>query len=123
MTPSSSSVRNADIMRAIDALARQVQERDEPLEARLDELTTSLNDLTRRISALEVALSKESRRDACPFRDEIVSASNNKERIIKLEDKTHKIELQNARAGVYGGATGSVVSGIIVAIGKALGWW
>ncbi len=121
------TVTNAQVLQAIDALSRQVQSRDEPLEARLDEVTVTLTDVVRRIDGLEKAWTKEARRDACPFRDDIVSGANNKGRIITLETKAHELEVQMVRAGMYGGAAGGGVIGLLTMLtfgaGKMLGWW
>ena len=113
MAPPRTTVRNDQILAAIDALSRQVQSRDEPLEARLDEVTMTLADFGRRMDRLEKAWTKEARRDACPFRDDIVSAANNKGRIIALETKAHALEVQMVRAGMYGGAAGGGVIGLL----------
>ena len=114
------TVRNEQILTAIDALSRQVQARDEPLEARLDEVTVTLTDVVRRIDGLEHAvaagMAKEAKRDTCPFRDDIVGAANNKERIENLEgfkqtiiDRVHSIELQVVKYGIISGGTISAV--------------
>jgi len=127
MAPPRTSVRNDQILAAIDALSRQVQSRDEPLEARLDEVTVTLADFGRRMDRLEKAWTKEARRDACPFRDDIVAAANNRTRLKALEDKAHALEVQMVRAGMYGGAAGSGVIGLLTMLafggGKLLGWW
>ena len=127
MAPPRTTVRNEQILAAIDALSRQVQSRDEPLEARLDEVTVALTDVVRRMDALERAWTKEARRDACPFRDDIVTGANNRARIKTLEDKAHALEVEMVRAGMYGGAAGGGVIGLLTMLafggGKLLGWW
>ena len=57
MAPPRTTVRNDQILAAIDALSRQLQSRDEPLEARLDEVTMTLADVARRQVALEQVVS------------------------------------------------------------------
>lgn len=120
----STTVTNKQIIQAIDALSRQVQSRDEPLEARLDEVTVTLADVARRQVALEqmvsAALTKEAKRDTCPFRDEIVSAANNKGRIIALEKGQHAIELQVVKWGAAGGAAISTIVAVADRIIEAL---
>ena len=124
MAPPRTTVRNDQILAAIDALSRQLQSRDEPLEARLDEVTMTLADVARRQVALEqvvsAALTKEAKRDTCPFRDEIVSAANNKGRIIALEKGQHAIELQVVKWGAAGGAAISTLVAVADRIIEAL---
>ena len=124
MAPPRTTVRNDQILAAIDALSRQLQSRDEPLEARLDEVTVTLADVARRQVALEqvvsAALTKEAKRDTCPFRDEIVSAANNKGRIITLEKGQHAIELQVLKWGAAGGAAISTLVAVADRIIEAL---
>lgn len=125
------TVTNAQVLQAIDALSRQVQSRDEPLEAWQSDVSTALADLARRQAAVEqmvsTALTKEAKRDTCPFRDDIVTAANNRNRLKALEDKAHALEVQMVRAGMYGGAAGSGVIGLLTMLafggGKLLGWW
>ena len=124
MAPPRTTVRNDQILAAIDALSRQLQSRDEPLEARLDEVTVTLADVARRQVALEqvvsAALTKEAKRDTCPFRDEIVSAANNEGRIITLEKGQHAIELQVVKWGAAGGAAISTLVAVADRIIEAL---
>lgn len=125
MTPA--TVTNVQLMEALNEIRHQIQQRDEPLEAWQEEVRISLLDLSRRIERLESAWTKEARRDACPFRDDIISAANNKGRIISLENKSHDLELQMVRAGMYGGAAGGGVIGLLTMLmygaGKMFGWW
>ena len=121
------SVTNSQVLQAIDALSRQVQARDEPLEARLDEVTVTLTDVVRRMDGLERAWTKEARRDACPFRDEIVSGANNKRRLESLEgfkqtvvDKMHSVELQVVKYGLISGGT---ISAIVALADKLIEAW
>lgn len=131
MAPPRTTVRNADILQAIDAhaqqqqqridaLSRQVQSRDEPLEARLDEMTVTMMDWGRRQDALEkmvtAALTKEAKRDTCPFRDDIVTGANHKRRIEAVEKGVeeargaiHKVELKIAGWSVLGGGAISAI--------------
>lgn len=118
------SVTNAQVLAAIDALSRQVQQRDEPLEARLDEMTVTLSDFGRRIGGLERAWTKEARRDACPFRDEIVAGANKERRLSAVEKgleeargTIHSIELKIAGWGVLGGG---VISAIVAVADKLI---
>lgn len=121
------TVTNKQLMQTLVELRQQIQQRDEPLEARLDEVTVTLTDVVRRMDALERAWTKEARRDACPFRDDIVSGANNRARIKALEDKAHALEVQMVKAGMYGGAAGGGVIGLLTMLafggGKLLGWW
>jgi hypothetical protein len=116
------AVTNAQVLQAIDALSRQVQARDEPLEARLDEVTVTLTDVVRRQAALEqvvtAALTKEAKRDTCPFRDDIVSGANHKRRIEAVENKAHALEVRVAAGGLFAVLITAVITG-----GKAVGWW
>mgnify|MGYP000994638070 CR=1 FL=1 len=57
MAPPRTSVRNDQILAAIDALSRQVQSRDEPLEAWQSDVSTTLADVARRQVALEQVVS------------------------------------------------------------------
>ena len=106
------TVRNEQILTAIAELSRQVQARDEPLEARLDEMTVTLTDVVRRMDGLERAWTKEARRDACPFRDEIVGAANNKRRIESLEGAVHKVELKIAGWSVLAGGAMTAITAL-----------
>ena len=121
------TVTNKQLMQTLVELRQQIQQRDEPLEARLDEVTVALTDVVRRMDALERAWTKEARRDACPFRDDIVTGANNRARIKTLEDKAHALEVEMVRAGMYGGAAGGGVIGLLTMLafggGKLLGWW
>jgi len=116
------AVTNAQVLQAISELSRQVQSRDEPLEARLDEMTVTLTDFGHRIDGLErtvaASTSKEAKRDACPFHDDIVSAANNKGRIKAVEEKTHALEVRLAAGGLLAVMVTAVITG-----GKAVGWW
>jgi hypothetical protein len=116
------TVTNAQVLAAIDALARQQQQRDEPLEAWQSEVSVTLNELGRRMDGLErtvaASTSKETKRDVCPFRDDIVSAANNKGRIKAVEEKTHALEVKLAAGGLLAVAITAVITG-----GKAAGWW
>jgi hypothetical protein len=121
------TVTNAQVLQAIDALSRQVQSRDEPLEARLDEVAVAMMDFGRRMDRLEGAWTKEARRDACPFRDDIVSGANNKRRLENLEgfrqivtDKLHSIELQVVKYGLISGGT---ISAVVALADKLLDAW
>ena len=118
------TVTNKQLMQTLIELRQQIQQRDEPLEARLDEVTVTLADVARRQVALEqmvsAALTKEAKRDTCPFRDEIVSAANNKGRIIALEKGQHAIELQVVKWGAAGGAAISTLVAVADRIIEAL---
>ena len=118
------TVTNKQLMQTLVELRQQIQQRDEPLEARLDEVTVTLADVARRQVALEqmvsAALTKEAKRDTCPFRDEIVSAANNKGRIIALEKGQHAIELQVVKWGAAGGAAISTLVAVADRIIEAL---
>jgi len=61
---------------------------------------------------LEATWTKEARRDACPFRDDIVSAANNKRRIESLEKGQHALEIQVVKWGAAGGAVISTIVAI-----------
>ena len=122
------SVTNSQVLQAIDALSRQVQARDEPLEARLDEMTVTLTDWTRRQAALEqvvsAALTKEAKRDTCPFRDDIVAGVNKERRLVLVEQglekawgAIHKTELKIAGWSVL---AGGAMTGITALIEKLL---
>ena len=108
------TVTNAALMDELVALQRQIQQRDEPLEGQLNDLGLMLNDLARRVDAMEKTLvqsmAKEAKRDACPFRDEIVLAANNRARISALEAQMKHVEIQIAKWSALGGA---IVSGVM----------
>jgi len=116
------SVSNAQVLQAISELSRQVQARDEPIEAWQSEVSITLNDLGRRMDGLErsvaASTAKDAKRDACPFRDDIVSAANNKGRIKAVEEKTHALEIRLAAGGLLAVVVTALVTG-----GKAVGWW
>jgi len=118
------TVTNKQLMQTLVELRQQIQQRDEPLEARLDEVTMTLADVARRMDGLErsvdAAMTKEAKRDTCPFRDEIVSAANNKGRIIALEKGQHAIELQVVKWGAAGGAAISTLVAVADRIIEAL---
>lgn len=124
-------VSNAEIMQILVEMRRQIQNRDEPLDERLDQVRCAVMDLGRRMEILEKtvanSLTKEYRRDSCPFRDDIHAASNNKARLANMETKVHRMELDMVRAGMYGGAFGGGVMGFVTmfafAMGKLAGWW
>ena len=115
-------VTNAQVLQAIDALSRQVQQRDEPLEARLDEVTVTLTDVVRRIDGLErtvaAGMTKEAKADSCPYRDDIVLGANNRGRIKTVEEKTHAMEVKMAGGGVVG-----LLTLVVIGVGKFQGWW
>ena len=116
------SVTNSQVLQAIAELSRQVQARDEPLEARLDEMTVTLTDVVRRMDGVErvvaAALTKEAKRDTCPFRDDIVAGANNRKRIQTVEEKAHALEVKMA-----GGGSAGLVTVIAAGLGKLVGWW
>jgi len=128
MAPPRTTVRNDQILAAIDALSRQVQSRDEPLEAWQSDVSTTLADVARRMDGLErsvgAALTKEAKRDACPFRDEIVAGANKERRLSAVEKgleeargTIHSIELKIAGWGVLGGG---VISAIVAVVDKLI---
>jgi len=112
----------AQIMQRLAELGQQIQQRDEPLEARLDEMTVTLTDVVRRMDGLErtvvVATSKDAKADSCPYRDDIVLGANNRGRIKTVEEKTHALEVKMAGGGVVGLLTIGVAG-----LGKLVGWW
>ena len=131
MAPPRTTVRNDQILAAIDALSRQVQARDEPLEARLDEVTVTLTDVARRQAALEqmvaAALTKEAKRDSCPFRDDIVAGANKERRLSVLEEgykeikaSVHKVELRIAGWSVLAGGAMTAITALVEKIVEAV---
>jgi len=110
------TVTNTQLMGALVELRQQVQARDEPLEARLDEVTVTLTDVVRRMDGLErtvvVATSKDAKADSCPYRDDIVLGANNRGRISALEKGQHALELQVIKWGAAGGAAISTIVAI-----------
>lgn len=76
---------------------------------------------------VERSLSKPQIADRCPFRDDIRRASNNLRRLDTCEARIEDLRLTLARAGLGSGLAGggvvTVAGGIIIAVGKALGWW
>lgn len=116
------TVTNAQLMQTLVELRQQIQQRDEPLEAWQDEVTVTLTDVVRRMDGLErsvgAAMTKEAKRDSCPYRDDIVLGTNNRNRIQTVEEKAHALEVRMAGGGVVGLLTLSVIG-----VGKFLGWW
>ena len=94
------------------------------IQAQMAALTSQVSDLAHSVDRVT---SKEYRRDACPFRDEIVSAANNKKNIEINRQSIHQLELTMARAGFMSGAAGgsavTVVGMVAFAVGRAAGWW
>ena len=125
------SVRNEQILTAIAELSRQVQARDEPLEAQMDEVTVKLGEVERGQAALErgqaalerafaAAMAKEAKRDTCPFRDDIIAGANKDRRLAVLEDgykevwgSVHKVELKLAGWSVLAGGAMTAITALI----------
>lgn len=116
------TVTNAQLMQTLVELRQQIQQRDEPLEAWQDEVTVTLTDVVRRMDGLErsvgAAMTKEAKRDSCPYRDDIVLGTNNRNRIQTVEEKAHALEVRMAAGGLLAVVITAVITG-----GKAVGWW
>ena len=120
------SVTNAQLMQTLVEFQRdvrqQIQQRDEPLEARLDEVTVTLTDVVRRMDGLErtvtAGMTKEAKADSCPYRNDIVLGANNRNRIKTVEEKAHALEVRMAAGGVLAVVITAAITG-----GKAVGWW
>lgn len=98
----------------------------------LGEISRSLSAVQQATARLEIQVANESA--MCPFRESISRSSNNvvrlgeaEARIDRIEEKTHALELQFAKAGVISGAAGggifSAVGVVVFTIGKSVGWW
>lgn len=118
------TVTNKQLMQTLVELRQQIQQRDEPLEARLDEVTVTLTDVARRQAALEqmvtAALTKEAKRDSCPFRDDIVAGANKERRLSVLEEgykevrgSVHKVELKLAGWSVLAGGAMTAITALV----------
>ena len=125
------TVTNKQLMQTLVELRQQIQQRDEPLEARLDEVTVTLTDVARRQAALEqmvtAALTKEAKRDSCPFRDDIVAGANKERRLSVLEEgykeikgSVHKVELRIAGWSVLAGGAMTAITALVEKIVEAV---
>ena len=125
------TVTNKQLMQTLVELRQQIQQRDEPLEARLDEVTVTLTDWGRRQEALEklvtAALTKEAKRDSCPFRDDIVAGANKERRLSVLEEgykeikgSVHKVELRIAGWSVLAGGAMTAITALVEKIVEAV---
>ena len=126
------TVTNKQLMQTLVELRQQIQQRDEPLEARLDEVTVTLADVARRMDRLErsvdAAMTKEAKRDTCPFRDEIVAGANKDRRLAAVEKGVedvrvaiHQVELRIAGWGALGGGAISAIVAVADRVLEALG--
>lgn len=130
-----SRVSNAELVERIDALAKLISNTAREsgpawdgwrhdIEMKLAEISHDLQSLAQTV---EQAWAKEVLADHCPYRDDIRKAANGVAKMSDLEKTVLDIRLTLARAGFIGGAGGglvvSTISGIILAIGKAVGWW
>ena len=125
------TVTNKQLMQTLVELRQQIQQRDEPLEARLDEVTVTLTDWGRRQEALEklvtAALTKEAKRDSCPFRDDIVAGANKERRLSVLEEgykeikgSVHKVELRIAGWSVLAGGAMTAITALVEKVVEAV---
>jgi len=125
------TVTNKQLMQTLVELRQQIQQRDEPLEARLNEVTVTLTDWGRRQEALEklvtAALTKEAKRDSCPFRDDIVAGANKERRLSVLEEgykeikgSVHKVELRIAGWSVLAGGAMTAITALVEKIVEAV---
>lgn len=84
-----------------------------------------LAEIRERIARIEALLSQHGA--LCPNREIIAKAANNIEKLEELERTFQAFRLEITRGGMMGGFAGSgliaLLSGVIMALGKALGWW
>lgn len=94
------------------------------MEMKLTEIGVQLAQLTQVVNQ---SLSADGRTATCPFRPEIARAQNNHERLTRLEECVQQLRVDIAKQSVASGAAGggivSIIAGVIIAIGKAAGWW
>lgn len=94
------------------------------MQSEMANLRTQMISLTQ---AVDRSCNKETKRDTCPFRDDIVLAANNRARLAATENAIYELKLAMARAGILSGAAGggivTVVAGIVYGIGHQAGWW
>ncbi len=105
---------------------------EEILQQQLADLKTDVkaaNDNIARVLDRLVRLETVSERHGalCPYQVDIARASNNKDRLEKLEAAMGDIKVQMARAGFMGGMGGGGAVGILAMLvygmGKIAGWW
>ena len=76
---------------------------------------------------IEHGTDRDTRRETCPFQIEIARAANNHQRLSSMENVVQQLRVDLAKQSVAGGAAGggivSIIAGVIIAIGKAAGWW
>jgi hypothetical protein len=80
----------------------------------------TLRDLTELQGAIErLTALIETEGARCPYREDIGRARNNVARLVSVEERVRAAEIRLAGiAGVSGGG----VAGVVIIIGKALGW-
>lgn len=93
-----------------------------------DAIDTLRSDLARIESSLSAQIAElralvESEAARCPHREAIARACDNHARLQRLEDEVRAMRLESARAGATGGGMVAVVCGVVIGIGRALGWW
>lgn len=80
-------------------------------------MTEDITELSNQIARLTALIETEGTR--CPYRETISKAANNVKRIDGIETRLRETELKLAGiAGISGGG----VAGLVIVIGKALGW-
>jgi peptidoglycan hydrolase CwlO-like protein len=98
----------------------------------IGQISNAIDETNARLIRVEVKV--ESKRDLCPFREDISRASNNirrlehsEERLDGFEKRMRELEVAMARSGFLSGAAGSgvvaAIGGLLYGIGKAAGWW
>ena len=116
-------VTNAEILAAIQASGMDEAWRH-AVDMQLQAIRVAQEAQTR---ATEAGFSKEAKRDSCPFRDDIVSSSNNKARLKSVEEALAELKLNLAKSGMLSGAAGggtvTAIGAVAFALGKAAGWW
>lgn len=127
------TVTNADLAKRLDELTRLVAQKSDgaawegwrhDVEVKLTELGAQVNRLA---EIIENGIDRDTRRETCPFQVEIARAANNHQRLSSMENVVQQLRVDLAKQSVAGGAAGggivSIIAGVIIAIGKAAGWW
>lgn len=89
------------------------------------ELQLLRQDMEHRLKRVEDGLLN--RQVTCPYRDDIRRSSNNLHRLEAAENKLDELEdhinKTSVLPGAAGGGIGALIAGMILLMGKYLGWW
>ena len=115
-----------------DIAARDIARLENQIVALTREYREGHSDLVRQMTEVKTLVAQHP--TACPYRERIAMISENTKDIedvrrdvmdIKkcVREIERAVDRSSAVGGIAGGGVVSIVAGIVLAVGKALGWW